>query len=597
MHPWATSKRRNRMIERNYNRERLESLLFASVNEAFSPAEREELNAILRGSAEARKFAAQFLTIDAVLAETLAASRVAELYTQPVEPVLPKPIQFASTRPGWLSRAASWASGFSLFGGNFAHAASKAATGLLPKASYSIFMTKTTITIAGAILILGGSTLTVLHHKNNQTSARVAQLEVESNALRRELGLSPNSEHTGANGSNGASGRPAATSRITIPLLMAIHGKSRLTMEEGMALRAFEDQLASMDAESTKQLILEAETIGEVPSRFYEQLLKALIKKDPAVATSLATRLALASPQFDWLVSSCSAEAFKQWLAIDFAAAEAWYATTAAAGGLYGKSIPANGLEKSAVDRSLPMALFAAALRSNPQAAETMLAGLLPEDVTLAMQDIKEPSIVERILPKLSPDQRRRAASATIKELGAKDFDAAIAWANSLNLGSQQDVLAADAVIAAHSHGKLALNDVAQWSKTLNISDKERGDMLGEAARHASTVNKQVVWANVAENCNWLRESAPQGVAGEQVGRLLGLLALNRLEVSAAVKAYEQEQARQNTPDPSLAITFARYLGQGSHSTCTTEALKILDTLPPSPERDDARSVIELNRR
>ncbi|OYV05432.1 MAG: hypothetical protein CFE26_11635, partial [Verrucomicrobiales bacterium VVV1] len=49
---------------------RLEELLFASGFQTFPEAEREELNTLLRDNAEARIFAARFLSIDAQNAET-----------------------------------------------------------------------------------------------------------------------------------------------------------------------------------------------------------------------------------------------------------------------------------------------------------------------------------------------------------------------------------------------------------------------------------------------------------------------------------------------------------------------------------------------
>ena len=49
------------MSSHPFQRERLEELLFASTNETFSEEERDELNAMLRGSEAARSLAAQFL--------------------------------------------------------------------------------------------------------------------------------------------------------------------------------------------------------------------------------------------------------------------------------------------------------------------------------------------------------------------------------------------------------------------------------------------------------------------------------------------------------------------------------------------------------
>ena len=70
------------MSDHSFQRERLEELLFASANETFSEDEREELNAMLRGSAAARSLAVQFLSLDAALAESLGANEAAILYVK-----------------------------------------------------------------------------------------------------------------------------------------------------------------------------------------------------------------------------------------------------------------------------------------------------------------------------------------------------------------------------------------------------------------------------------------------------------------------------------------------------------------------------------
>jgi hypothetical protein len=68
------------MSESYLDRERLEELLFASAHDSFSADERDELNAVLLGSADARRFAVQFLSIDAALAESLSTSEAAARY-------------------------------------------------------------------------------------------------------------------------------------------------------------------------------------------------------------------------------------------------------------------------------------------------------------------------------------------------------------------------------------------------------------------------------------------------------------------------------------------------------------------------------------
>lgn len=68
------------MSDPSFQRDRLEELLFASAHESFSVEERDELNVLLLGSAAARSYAVQFLSLDAVLAESLGTGEAALRY-------------------------------------------------------------------------------------------------------------------------------------------------------------------------------------------------------------------------------------------------------------------------------------------------------------------------------------------------------------------------------------------------------------------------------------------------------------------------------------------------------------------------------------
>jgi hypothetical protein len=70
------------MSDLSFQRDRIEELLFASANESFSVEERDELNALLLGSSAARRFAVQFLSLDAVLTEGLVAGEAAIHYAE-----------------------------------------------------------------------------------------------------------------------------------------------------------------------------------------------------------------------------------------------------------------------------------------------------------------------------------------------------------------------------------------------------------------------------------------------------------------------------------------------------------------------------------
>ena len=65
------------MSNLSFDRDRLEELLLASANEAFSVDERNELNNLLLNHAAARSFAVQFLSLDSALAESLGANEAA----------------------------------------------------------------------------------------------------------------------------------------------------------------------------------------------------------------------------------------------------------------------------------------------------------------------------------------------------------------------------------------------------------------------------------------------------------------------------------------------------------------------------------------
>jgi len=92
------------MSDQSFQQDRLEELLFASANESFSVEERDELNAILRDNADARRFAAQFLSLDAALAESLGTGEAAQRFTAQEVSKPGKRLRFPTR---WMAAAAS----------------------------------------------------------------------------------------------------------------------------------------------------------------------------------------------------------------------------------------------------------------------------------------------------------------------------------------------------------------------------------------------------------------------------------------------------------------------------------------------------------
>ena len=93
-----------RVVEQH---DRLKALLVASVEEGFSGKDREELNALLREHAEARRFAAHFLRVDAALADLLHVEKSARDYApEKVPRGAAQGARFSRSRKTWMAVAA-----------------------------------------------------------------------------------------------------------------------------------------------------------------------------------------------------------------------------------------------------------------------------------------------------------------------------------------------------------------------------------------------------------------------------------------------------------------------------------------------------------
>jgi hypothetical protein len=563
---------------------RLEELLFASGFQTFPEAEREELNTLLRNNAEARIFAARFLSIDAQIAEILATHEHTTAFQ-------PTPISAGRTisRPNWLAQAAAWIGAFHLFGNT-------------AKASTVIVMKKTVTSITAAILILGGSGIYAIHRQNESSKARVDQMETEIQSLSDQLGIQSTTS-TRKNSGTGNSRKPVSVTQVS-----AILNDSKISSHELAQYNEFQEQLAAMDADALKSLLLDAEKISNpIHGRIAEMIMKALIAKDPAMATQIASQLIGRGSKFQFLLSSSAAEAFKAWLAKDSAAASAWYAETAAAGGFIGKNIPPNGLEEHSIDRSFARLRFAALAGSNPSEAAAMLATMLPADVIESLKTVTDPNALRQILPALRPEQKGPAANGVIKAMATNDIDAALTWANSLGLADRErDTLMASGIEAAVAGGKLDLAGAAERSRNLDLDAKKRSELLVSAAtsvsmiprkdEHRIEVDNSVYWDRVTERIDWLRKEAPADSADEMVGNYLGGLSYASHNLKKSLEAYETEVSRQGKIDPDLTVAFATRLSIAQDESMKAAALKLLNNLTPSEKRDHAIQMIELNR-
>lgn len=564
--------------------ERLEELLFASAGQSLSEVERTELNALLRDHAEARTYAVRHLTIDLLLAESLAAKEHATTF-QLTSISAGRPL----IRSNWLARAAAWIGAFHIFSNT-------------AKATAVILMKKTVTSITAAILVLGGTGTYVIHHSNESSRDRVAKMEAEILSLSDQLGI----ESTNSTQRNAGAGN--ARKPVSVMQVSAILSDSVISSHESAQYREFMEQLAAMDAEALENLLLDAEKISSpIHGRVAEMIMSTLISKDPAVATRIASQLIERGSEFQFLLSSAAAKAFGAWLAKDPAAADAWYVATAAAGGLGGKSIAPNGLEDHAIDRSFARSRFSALVLANPAAAAAMLATMLPVDVTAALKSVIDPNAIRQILPLLPPAQKGPAAEGAIKAMAAKDLDAAFTWAKSLEMGERErDSLLATGIEAAVENRKLDLPGVVEHSKNLNLDAERRSEMLVSAAtsvsliprknKHRIEVDNSVYWDSVAERIDWLRKEAPADSADRMVGDYLGNLSYASHNLKKSLEAYDHEIFRQGRIDPDLTIAFAFDLALRDDDSAKAAALKLLNKLPPSEKRDEMIQNVEMNR-
>lgn len=566
----------------------LEKLLLNSTIDPFNETERAELNLLLRNDVEARAFATMHLTIDALLAESLAANEQVAISIH---------TRRSRSNSNWLARAAAWVGSFYLLA-NTAKAATAGTstttgTSVLTK-SVIIIMKKAFTSITTTIIVLGGLGIYSIHSHNQSTEARVAEMQSEIQSLSDQLGIKSTSSSIRMTGNGNV------PKNISITQVIAVLLKRSLSMQDKLFLSHFREQLATMDSDSLETMLLDAEKISNpIDETLALMVMHELISKDPAEATRLATQLIERGSGFQFQMSVAAARAFEAWLLKDPVEADAWYLTMAAEGKFNPRCIPPNGLEHLAIDRSFARLRFAARVMANPEEAVAMLSSMRRDDVTIALAGITDPNAMNQILPMLEPEQRISSVEGVIKSMAEKDLAAAFTWTRSLGISDlQSDTLMAKGVVAALASGKLDLNEVSQWSKNLNLSEETRSDMQIKAALITSRVsgNEDLTdWDKVADLTAWIRKEAPASLADGMVGDYLGQLIWSK-NGSEVFKAFEEEVARQQNPDPSLTIRFAWNVAAISPKHYGDKALKYLEELPSSPEREEAIDFIKMNR-
>ena len=579
------------MNDNEFDPKRLEELLFSSANEKLAESDRTELNELLRNHAEARRFAVQHLSFDTLLAESLAAKSARRHFENEAETGLQTSRKSIFNRRNWLVRAAAWVGALHLFN----HPA---------KAAAAILMKKTITSVTTAILVLGGVGIYVIHRSNESSKARMETMESEIQALNTQLGIkSTRSTERHAGSAN-------LPKIVGISQIIAVFesGNNRLSQKDMEIVEQFRNQLATMDAESLQSMLLDAEKISNpVNGHVAAMIMDAFIPKDPARATKLATLLNGRGLAFQFQLSHSAADAFRDWLAKEPAAADDWYASAAASGELESKNIPPNGLQHLAIDRSFARLRFGNLVKSNFTQAVAMLTNMLPADVTTALQGVTDPNALQQILPKLAPAQQGPAAEGAIKAMAAADLSAAFTWAKSLQIDEQaRSGLMATGIEAAVNSRKLDLAGVSDLAKTLDLDAKRRSKLLVSAVTNLSLIpraNENVInvensvhWDRVAERVDWLRKEAPAESASNAVGEYLGQLAYNSHDLNKSLEAYQSAVAKQGKIDQDLTFSFVRRLSLLNDDKFGAAALKLLQQLPPSDKRDQMIRAVEMNR-
>lgn len=569
-----------------FDPKRLDELLLLSAGKTLTENERSELNSMLREHPEARSFASRSLMVDSLLSEGLIANEIRHKHK--INPTI------TARKPSYLARAAAWIGAFLIVGKQAQAATTGSVT--ITQTTIVLLMKKTATSVTFAIVVLGTAGTYAIHHQNKSIKERVTGMESEIATLSDQLGI-----HTHLPMGRGLGSEDKKKS-INALQLQAIFADNKITREENAVYEAFQQQLLTMDVESLKNLLLDAEKISNpIEGHLASAVLKQLIMLDPAEATRISTLLISRCNSFHFSLATSAAEAFGEWLEKDPIAADAWYREIRSNGILTPKSIPPHGLEEHALDRSFERLRFKSMVQSNPTEAEAMLATMLPGDVTMALREVTDPDALRKILPKVQPEQKIEAAKGVIEAMAANDPNAAHQWARSLGMTDREsDTLMAGGIKEAVASGKLDLNAVSEWTKKLDLDATTRADTQVDAVLSASRMpggdSRAIDWNRVTERIDWLRKEAAPESADRMVGEYLGKLAYNSQSPDQSFKAYEAEIARRNNADPALTIAYARYIGMIGPDRYSEQALQYLHALPPSKDRDNVIHMIQINR-
>jgi hypothetical protein len=573
------------------NDPRLDELMLLAAGNSLTEEERQEINQILREDMDARAYVAKNLYFESMLVDCLKTQGIINDFKKPDITPLRKPHYFA--------RAAAWIGAF-LFLTDKSQAATVGAASITKSTinltTITLLMKKSLTSVTLAILILGGAGSYAVHQQNTSAKQRVTKMESEIKSLSDQLGIK--SSHRPDQGHSSSNLKPS----VDVLQLLAIFDDHKITRGEKVLYDNFQKQLLTMDAEALKNMLLDAEKISApVNGHLASEIMKQLINIDPAQAAEIGTLLCNRSNTFNYTLATDAAKAFATWLLKDPTAADQWYRQTLASGGLRSTSIPPNGLEEYAIDRSFERLRFQTMVKINPNEAESMLATMLPRDVTAALKNITEPEALRKILPKLQPEQRSNAATGVVEEMATNDPQAAYAWTRTLGMPTREaDTLMAGSLKDAVANGKLDLPSVAEWAKKLDVDPSTRSKTLVDSAVSASRVPgddaKATDWNRTSERIDWLRKEISPESADRMVGEYLGKLAYDSRTPDQSFKAYEAEIARRGNPDPALTISFASRIGIIGPTRFSDQALKYLYAIPPSPERDNAIDMIKLNR-
>ncbi len=570
---------------------RLDELMLLAAGNSLTEQQRREINQILRDDSEARAYVAKNLFFESMLVDCLKTQGFINDFKKPSIIPIQKPHSFA--------RAAAWM-GALLFLTDKSQAATVGAASItkttINLTTITFLMKKTVTSITFAILVLGSAGSYAVHQQNTSAKQRVTNMESEIKSLSDQLGIK-----TSQRPSQGHSSSDQKKA-VDVIQLLAIFDDNKITREESALYDDFQKQLLTMDVEALKNMLLDAEKISApVNSPVVSAIMKQLSSIDPAEAAKLGTLLSNRSNAFDFALATDAAKAFANWLLKDPNAADQWYRQTLAAGGLRSTSIPPNGLEEYAIDRSFERLRFQTMVKINPIEADAMLATMLPIDVTAALKNVTEPDALRNILPKLQPEQRVNAARGVVEKMSTNDPAAAYEWASSLGMPTREsDTLMAGSLKDAVANGKLDLASVAAWAKKLDVDPSTRSETLVDSAVNASRIPgadaRATDWNRAGERIDWLRKESSPESADRMVGEYLGKLAYHSQTPDQSFKAYEAEIARRGNADPALTISYARRIGMIGSSRFSDQALKYLNALPPSQERDHAIHMIKINR-